>query len=333
MKNSTPLFSVIIPVYNAAEFVPECALSVLHQTFRDLELILVDDGSVDESLSICYKLAEIDSRVVVVHQDNQGVSAARNKGLSYAHGKYIFFMDSDDKLDSTLFYDVKDSLSNIDLLILGFSVDYVGKNNQVYSQIVSYDEFFFELPKHSYLLSSYLPSGFLNPLWNKIFRADIIKEHHISFEPYQIEEDMLFVASYLYHSRSVLILPNHYYHYMKRPVDSLSLKADIGMLNVFILAHERLLKVFFQALSVPNVEKAMFAQYYGLLMKLLRKVLRKQETFNDVRPWLQQIMSNPKVRHSFRYYKPSNFNDYVIFTLARFSFFRIVCFLLSIKNR
>ena len=91
-----PKLSVIVPVYNVKKYLIECLNSILSQTFTDFELILVNDGSTDNCGEICDKYASQDSRVVVIHKENGGLSSARNSGLEYASGKYITFIDSDD---------------------------------------------------------------------------------------------------------------------------------------------------------------------------------------------------------------------------------------------
>lgn len=98
-----PLISVIIPVYNSEKYLPKCLNSVINQTYRNLEIILIDDGSTDSSGEICDEYAMRDSRIVCVHQPNGGVSKARNRGLSMAHGDYVNFPDSDDYLDADAF--------------------------------------------------------------------------------------------------------------------------------------------------------------------------------------------------------------------------------------
>lgn len=95
--------SIIIPVYNAEMHLERCLQSVLRQTEKDIEVILIDDGSIDESLNICHGYEEKDERIRVVHQENAGVSAARNKGISLAKGKYIGFVDSDDWIDCEMY--------------------------------------------------------------------------------------------------------------------------------------------------------------------------------------------------------------------------------------
>ncbi len=97
------LISVIVPVYNVKEHIEQCVNSITGQTYKNLEIILVDDGSKDSSGEICDKLAKEDARIHVIHKQNGGVSSARNAGLDYAHGEYIAFVDGDDYIDETMY--------------------------------------------------------------------------------------------------------------------------------------------------------------------------------------------------------------------------------------
>ncbi len=96
----SPLITVIIPVYNTEEYLRSCLDSIINQTYRNLEILVIDDGSTDLSPAICDTYAELDSRVQVIHKENQGVSASRNLGIEMATGDYISFIDSDDWLES-----------------------------------------------------------------------------------------------------------------------------------------------------------------------------------------------------------------------------------------
>ena len=96
------MISIIVPVYNAAPYLPQCLDSLVNQTYRDIEIICVNDGSTDNSLDILKAYAERDSRILVIHQENQGLSDARNKGLKNARGEWVMFVDSDDWIDIVL---------------------------------------------------------------------------------------------------------------------------------------------------------------------------------------------------------------------------------------
>ena len=114
--------SVIIPVYQAEKYLVRCVDSVTNQTYKNIELLLIDDGSTDNSLSICHRLAEKDSRIRVFYHRNMGVAATRNKGIDYATGQFIYFLDSDDWINENTIYDMVTSLNenNADLCICGF---------------------------------------------------------------------------------------------------------------------------------------------------------------------------------------------------------------------
>ena len=117
---STPLVSVIIPVYNVEIYLRECVDSVINQTYKNLEIILVNDGSTDSSGRICDEYAGLDNRVKVIHRQNGGPSKTRNAGLKKATGKYIYFLDSDDYIENDTFAILVDTAEtlNADLLFL-----------------------------------------------------------------------------------------------------------------------------------------------------------------------------------------------------------------------
>ena len=125
------LISVVVPIYNLAEFLPKCLDSLLNQTFLNYEIILVDDGSMDESPSMCDKYAELYEKVSVVHKKNGGLSSARNAGILIAEGEYIIFPDPDDWVEkdylSTL-YEMQ-SYYNADLTCVGYILDFENGNS------------------------------------------------------------------------------------------------------------------------------------------------------------------------------------------------------------
>ena len=117
----TPKVSVIIPVYNTAEFLRQCLDSIVNQTLQDIEIICVDDGSTDASLDILHEYASNDSRITILTQQNKGAGVARNTGMQIAHGEYLAFFDSDDFFDLRLFEKVtrKADATNADIVLFG----------------------------------------------------------------------------------------------------------------------------------------------------------------------------------------------------------------------
>lgn len=130
-----PLISFVVPVYNAATTLNMCVNSLLTQTFDDLEVILVDDGSKDNSLEIANAIAEVDCRVRVFHQENAGVSVARNKGIAEANGNYISFVDADDWIDDNVCEVFVENLKKHDYDLFCFAADYHFGNKHTYTKI------------------------------------------------------------------------------------------------------------------------------------------------------------------------------------------------------
>ena len=132
------LISVIIPVYNVDKYLERCIDSVIVQTYSNLEIILVDDGSNDDSGIICDRYAKFDDRIKVIHKKNGGVSSARNEGIKYCNGKYIGFVDSDDYIDSTMYEYLYNLLisNDADISCCDFFIINEGKNIGNYKKII-----------------------------------------------------------------------------------------------------------------------------------------------------------------------------------------------------
>ncbi len=121
-------FSVIVPIYNVEKYLPFCIESVLNQTFTDFELILVNDGSTDNSLSICNHYAEKDSRIVIIDQQNKWLSGARNSGIKVAKGDYFIFIDGDDAIKQDALIKINQKANDCDFI--GYYYTYIDENNE-----------------------------------------------------------------------------------------------------------------------------------------------------------------------------------------------------------
>ena len=210
---NNPAISIIIPVYNAENYLRRCIDSVLSQSFTDFELILVDDGSNDKSPQICDEYASQDTRVRVIHKANGGVSAARNDGLDIAKGEYITFIDSDDWVER----DYLSTLSNYrDYDIVFFSHRLIYEDGYI-------SEFLFEAKEGdkqniweivASLRKNAVGSNFYGYTWNKMFRRDIIEKYKIRFiEGLRISEDEVYTLDYCTHAKSIKVLPLCLYNY------------------------------------------------------------------------------------------------------------------------
>lgn len=210
--------SVIVPVYNAEDFLMDTSKAILDQTYENLELIFVENGSTDRTLEICENLAEADHRVKVLHIDRTGVSAARNVGIEAAQGKYIAFSDSDDFMKTNMIQTMVSAMEErkADLVICGFRhMDSVSGNE--IETIYGLQHEFFNNEKYLHL-DMMLRAQILHAVWNKLFQREKIMKYKIRFrESMQIGEDLTFNLDYLDTADTVFCISKPLYdHYLKR---------------------------------------------------------------------------------------------------------------------
>lgn len=206
-----------MPVYNVERYIKVSIESVLNQTFKNFELILVDDGSPDNCPKICDNYADIDSRIKVIHKVNGGLSSARNAGLSIAAGQYIQFLDSDDKLETNCLEELAriTSTYNSDVIIFGVNIycsDYEKPVKNCISQPLSFTSQ--QDVRNNYSLLAY--KGLWNYAWDKLYKKEIILDNRIKFNSNydKVCEDTVFLVDLFLHVKSIyvseMILHNYY---------------------------------------------------------------------------------------------------------------------------
>lgn len=209
-----PQISVIVPVYNAEKYLHECVESILSQTYPDFEIILINDGSADNSGRMCDEYAAMDSRVRVYHKANGGVSSARNKGIDVATGEWITFVDSDDYILPEMFERL--IIGDEDLKICGY-FDQTRKDipsDYVYNTIAECADYMDREYRHNYI----------NAPWAKLFKTSIIKDNNLRFdETLSLGEDTVYVLYYYYYYCKSVRTINSAMYYYNRP-DSLAAK-------------------------------------------------------------------------------------------------------------
>lgn len=218
------ILSIIIPVHNASMYLPGCIDSIIHQSYQDFELILVDDGSNDSSGSICDEYAKRDVRIRVIHKQNNGVSSARNTGIEIAKGKYLAFVDADDKVESDM-YEVmvgRAEKSGVDYVICGY--------NEVCGQMRI--PRLFSLPENTIfdrdevinriIYSIYTGENLINSPCNKLYKREIIKRNKIGFPKRRRAEDWLFNIAYLEFAQSAIYINNAFYNYVRNEKSAMS---------------------------------------------------------------------------------------------------------------
>lgn len=212
-----PILSIIVPVYNVEEYLDNCIQSILHQTYQDWELILVDDGSTDRSREICERFAAKDSRIIVIHQNNQGQSVARNTGLDIATGAYITFVDSDDKIAADSYYsNLKILQNNLEIDFLQYPTSF--EHGTDHSFIIEQKDELISGHKEIFL-SWYNANPINKSLWNKIFRREIILPFR--FQKGRLHEDFLFLMELIPTVNTVCLSNIGLYYYFSRESSTL----------------------------------------------------------------------------------------------------------------
>ena len=239
-----PSLSVIMPIYNSEEFLQKAIESVLNQSFKDFELILIDDGSTDNSGAICDKYAELDKRVIVAHQSNGGICAARNRGLDLAQGEYIAFADNDDEYMDGLLEDNYALAIKFNADIVKYGIKYIdikrdGKQKEVKGYSVSsgvYNEL--DIIREYRELRG---SNIFTFVWNTLFRRSLIDEKIIRFDS-RIRfggEDCSFNYDCLKHIQKMVLNPNVYYVHYRREEHSTITKYDFNKAESSIIIAEK----------------------------------------------------------------------------------------------
>ena len=254
-----PKISVIIPIYNVEKYLRRCLDSVGKQSFKDIEIICINDGSPDNCLKILDEYAARDKRIVVINKKNAGVSAARNDGIKIAHGKYIHFLDADDFIDSDYYQKMYDAAikNSADIVCSGFVT------NTKYARDLKYTYDFVADDLNAKIRRSYaFTDGYV---WRYLFDRRFLVKNKLLFDTKMIsQEDVIFVLNAIAVSNRISFVSGTYYHYMFN---------DMSALNTRDAAHHKKVKMQYK---IGKEYKRDFARKYDIMgLWIWRKILRR----------------------------------------------------------
>lgn len=218
------MITIIIPIYNAEKYISRCILSVVNQTFRNIEIILVNDGSYDNSINICHEWKEKDNRIKFFSQENSGVSAARNLGIRNSSGDYIMFLDSDDYMFPDMCEKMYNFLidKNSDCVICGAAET----NGGIWAPVNEIDYLSLSDFKKDFIYQ--LKTELLSPCWNKIFKKQFLTDYFN--EAVSFGEDLIFCLNYLKNCTKVSFITETLLFHEKNVSGSLVSKVDLQRL-------------------------------------------------------------------------------------------------------
>lgn len=284
--------SVIVPVYKVEEYLPKCIESILNQTYKNLELILVDDGSPDRCPEICDEYAKKDKRVKVIHKKNAGVSAARNDGIDSATGDFVAFVDSDDWIEPEMYEKLlqKQQENDYDVVFCGFNIII---DNVVYSVIEKNKAEFCETKDLVYLLrcpnykilnnNQYVSFGNIQCYnWRFLYKKEIFDKIHFNEKLNYMEDVKILTEIFLNENLKVSYIDDSMYNYLIRKT-SLSHGALLNMLS----KSKNFLDAFGKLVKNTEYEKLLYAEeFYAYYMCVANKIKsNSKDDLKEIKQW------------------------------------------------
>lgn len=297
------LVSVVVPIYNVERYIDRCLKSITEQTYKNLQIILVDDGSLDNCPKICDAWAKKDSRIKVIHKQNQGLGLARKSGYEASEGKYIFFFDSDDYVAKNLVERCVTTAKEYDVDTVLYGRNDVYPNGEIRPGRKITEKIFEGKDIKELLLPGLFDYGFGCGVsqWSKMFSTDIIRKNAIRFESERevTSEDAMFCLEYFSKSSSAAIIPENLYYYQKNNSSlTQTFRADRGMKN-----NEFLLKALKRVdeLKLSNkVAQGIITRYHGMTLGALKQIVCADISEKDKKQMTYKIFNDDVLRETLK---------------------------------
>jgi len=312
----TDLISVIVPVYNGEKYLSLCGESIINQSYKNIEIILINDGSTDGSGKICDAFALGDNRIRVIHAKNNGPAAARNIGMECARGEFIFFIDADDFIEKNAlellvenYHETKADIIVGDFKSIHNNIPGPGHKGAfaddkllLKQDIISYARCYLKRPNR-FTLFAYS--------WGRLYKSAIIKDNHINFNPNLFTyEDVAFNYDYFKHSSRVYYckaaIYNHVFHdhYMSA---TMMMSGDPIKLFGYMEALDTIRDYLQDNIAMADINREIGHAYVSLTIIQLVRACGQVNASNrkTIHNLVRDLTDNPKLRHNLRYYSPS----------------------------
>lgn len=320
MSQTDNKVSVVVPIYNVEKYLNRCLQSIINQSYKNIEIILVNDGSTDNSLQIAEEEEKNDSRIKIITQKNQGLSMARNTGIQHATGEYICFVDSDDFVHKDYVKCLIENLEENDSDISVCDYLYINEKDETWSKKNKGEKIFSNLEAINDLLVGNQETEVM--AWNKLYKLSLFKENNIFFPKGKLHEDNFTTYKLYYYAKKISLIPDKLYFYLQRTDSIMGKKFNIKRLDVLQAVEET--KSFFKKENInlePEIECYELNTRIGLLNNMVR-----DRFYGEAR---EQLIKEIKTKKS-KYLK----NKYVTVKIKLFLFLligkgRLYAFLLS----
>ena len=306
-------YSFIVPVYNTEKYLKKCLDSLVNQTYKDFEIIVVNDGSTDKSSSIISKYQKKYKNIIVINKENEGLSMARNRGVQKSSGKYIIFVDSDDYVSNKLLEEVDKKIDDSDILRFQIATE-----DEEYTKINEYHEEGFE-SMCGYDAFRYLSSyHFVEPAWCYVIRKNYYIENKFSFKKGVYHEDFGLIPYVIYKARKVKSIDYIGYHYVQRNGSIMNnndykktVKKAFDMLEQY-----KTMRLFAKNINRKNNLDDYFLSYISNSVIVKARELKKDEKkvyINELKKLnvFDGVLVNTRIRRFKKYLMKHNLNLYL----------------------
>ena len=336
--------SIIVPIYNAEKVLHKTIISIQKQTLKDIEIILVNDGSTDNSLAICKIYANDDNRIKIISKENAGVSSARNVGIKAATGKYIGFVDAGDWIEPNMYEEMYNKAEDLraDIAMCNYIIH---KKNvekhisiNINSSFVSGKDIINNIVGNM-ILSSKLKNRepIMGSVWRLLIKKDLIIKHNIEFEEkLDLMEDLIFCIEIFFRANLVSISKEFYYHYILEPV-SLSTCYRKDMLTIRKNVYESIKKILIRENAFIQLKNNMIDRYINIYIGAISNEFRSgnNKKMKEKIKTIKEICSDSELNNILKNINTSeySFNKKLVINAIKFKIWIFLYFYYSIINK
>lgn len=291
------LVSIIVPAYNVERFLPRCVEALLKQSYSNLEIIIVDDGSTDKTGDIAEGYAEKYEHIRCIHKENGGLSDARNVGLKYSKGEYVVFFDSDDWVESNVIEDNLKCLiqNDVKVIVWGYYADFVNESEKVTKSVrVTSKDILCKKNQNPQVLLETNVLGLSGYAWNKMYSVDFLKEGKFTFQKgLSLVEDIVFNVPILLAAGKVYFNSNVYTHYMQRGRVTLGNRYYDNFLELKLLACDKRKELLIGfGLDKQISEKVLWENYFYSYVSTIRMINRQEKLDEKKKRKMTELIVN-----------------------------------------
>lgn len=320
--------TLIIPIYNVESYLNRCLNSIISQTYQNFEVILINDGSTDNSKQICEEFIKLDNRFRLINKSNEGVSIARNIGIQEATGEWLSFIDSDDWLEKDYLSTLLEENEIADLTFWGVNCHYLDNSQTSYIPHNFYSHKQNEIMNELCDLKMNLQNfEFFGYTWNKLFRTDIIKKYNINFIPnLTLREDEVFTLTYIKYIKSLRVKNIALYNYR---ITQKGLTVSKRSIKEHYLYAKNILK---ESEGIPNDSKLFKLETISALEHLIEAIIRVKVYSPKWLQFIKTLKNNLKKRDiNIKYIR--NKKLYIFYRYSNSFSFYIIAIIITIISR